>query len=194
MRNRLCCEVDFGKQSQAEDRLLQRSDAISGSLFSFISEPKNQSSHSLVTSSALLQTCIVLINTLQLHTHHVTVSLSLPCYGSIVLCLACLHQSSGVRTTSCQASCRCWLWRQIKAFERIREHVLRLQKERRSFGGLTNAITNALNITSSSSNQNLPVLKRQATHASCSGNWLSHFDWDGQRRALPFCCLCMLME
>ena len=62
--------------------------------------------------------------------------------------------------------------------------VLRLQKERRSFGGFTNAITNALSITSSSSNQNLPVLKRQATHASCSGNWLSHFDWDGQRRAL----------
>ena len=53
MRNRLCCEVDFGKQPQAEDRLLQRSDAISGSLFSFISEPKNQSSHSLVSSSAL---------------------------------------------------------------------------------------------------------------------------------------------
>ena len=49
MRNRLCCEVDFGKQPQAEDRLLQRSDAISGSLFSFISEPKNQSSHSLVS-------------------------------------------------------------------------------------------------------------------------------------------------
>ena len=52
MRNRLCCEVDFGKQPQAEDRLLQRSDAISGSLFSFISEPKNQSSHSLVISNA----------------------------------------------------------------------------------------------------------------------------------------------
>ena len=84
--------------------------------------------------------------------------------------------------------------RQVSAIERIREHVLHLQKERRSFGGLTNAITNALNITSSSSNQNLPVLKRQATHASCSGNWLSHFDWDGQRRAPPFHCLCMLME
>ena len=64
MRNRLCCEVDFGKQPQAEDRLLQRSDAISGSLFSFISEPKNQSSHSLVSFNALLQTCIVLIHTL----------------------------------------------------------------------------------------------------------------------------------
>ena len=58
-----------------------------------------------------------------------------------------------------------------------------VQKERRSLGGLTNAITNALSITSSSSNQNLPVLKRQATIASCSGNWLSHFDWDGERCA-----------
>ena len=58
-----------------------------------------------------------------------------------------------------------------------------VQKDRRSLGGLTNAITNALSITSSSSNQNLPVLKRQATIASCSGNWLSHFDWDGERCA-----------
>ncbi|CAL5225287.1 g8086 [Coccomyxa viridis] len=101
MRNRLCCEVEFGKQCGVEDRLLHRSDAISGSLFSFISEPKNASNGGL--------------------------------------------------------------------------------KERRSLGGLTNAITNALSITSSSSDKNLPVLKRQATFASCSGNWLSHLDWDGQR-------------
>ena len=55
MRNRLCCEVDFGKQSGAEDRLLQRSDAISGSLFSFISEPKNASNGGLVSSGLSLR-------------------------------------------------------------------------------------------------------------------------------------------
>ena len=50
MRNRLCCEVDFGKQSHAGDRLLQRSDAMSGSLFTFLSEPKNAGSNGLVSS------------------------------------------------------------------------------------------------------------------------------------------------
>ena len=54
MRNRLCCEVDFGKQSGAEDRLLQRSDALSGSLYSFISEPKNASHAGLVSHSAII--------------------------------------------------------------------------------------------------------------------------------------------
>ena len=53
MRNRLCCEVEFGKLSGAEDRLLQRSDAISGSLFSFISEPKNAPNGGLVRISAI---------------------------------------------------------------------------------------------------------------------------------------------
>ena len=53
MRNRLCCEVEFGKQSGVEDRLLHRSDAISGSLFSFISEPKNASNGGLVSALTL---------------------------------------------------------------------------------------------------------------------------------------------
>ena len=55
MRNRLCCEVEFGKQSGVEDRLLHRSDAISGSLFSFISEPKNASNGGLVSSCCSLR-------------------------------------------------------------------------------------------------------------------------------------------
>ncbi len=54
MRNRLCCEVEFGKQCGVEDRLLHRSDAISGSLFSFISEPKNASNGGLVSCLLML--------------------------------------------------------------------------------------------------------------------------------------------
>ena len=103
MRNRLCCEVDFGKQPQAEDRLLQRSDAISGSLFSFISEPRNQSSHRLVTYSTEDLHRAHLYSELR-HTSCKNLSLYVM-LRSIAVCLACLHQLSGIGTSACQVSC-----------------------------------------------------------------------------------------
>lgn len=59
MRNRLCCEVDFGKVSGAQDRLLQRSDAMSGSLFSFISEPPKTAANGGPVSHAALSKSVM---------------------------------------------------------------------------------------------------------------------------------------
>jgi len=52
-------------------------------------------------------------------------------------------------------------------------------KQRKSLSGLASAFQSVL--SSASVNQAEAAFPRQEELASCSGNWLSHLDWDGQR-------------
>ncbi len=56
-------------------------------------------------------------------------------------------------------------------------------KSRKSLSGLANAFHSVL--SSSSVHQPENDFYRQEEVASCSGNWLSHLDWEGERCA-PF--------
>lgn len=107
MRNRLCCEVDFGKQPGMEDRLLHRSDAVSGSLFSFISEPKNASGGGLVSSGCPLKLLLHMDRKGLLHTHLLRLPLKekLFCHGGpsfLAQSLPCRAAQAMHRLQRCQ--------------------------------------------------------------------------------------------
>ena len=52
-------------------------------------------------------------------------------------------------------------------------------KPKSSFSSFSNAFSSVLSVTSSG--RSPPELVPEAHLASCSGNWLSHLDWDGRR-------------
>ena len=52
-------------------------------------------------------------------------------------------------------------------------------KPKHSFSSFSNAFSSVLSVTSSG--RSPPELVPEAHLASCSGNWLSHLDWDGRR-------------
>ena len=54
-------------------------------------------------------------------------------------------------------------------------------KPKHSFSSFSNAFSSVLSVTSSG--RSPPELVPEAHLASCSGNWLSHLDWDGRRCA-----------
>ena len=55
-------------------------------------------------------------------------------------------------------------------------------KPKSSFSSLSNAFSSVLSVSSSA--RSPPELVPEQELATCSGNWLSHLDWDGQRCAL----------
>ncbi|BDA40499.1 Oxysterol-binding protein-related protein 8 at N-terminal half [Coccomyxa sp. Obi] len=99
----LCCEVNFGKVQDATDKLLQRPDAFSGSIFRY--------------------------------------------------CTDLSAVSNGL--------------------------VKKELKPRKSLSGLAKSFHSVL--SSSSVHQPEPQFHRLEEMSTCSGNWLSHLDWEGQR-------------
>jgi hypothetical protein len=149
-KNRLCCEVTFGKVANAYDPVLLRPDALCGTIFRF-SDP-----------SALPKT---VGKTVSAGSIRALSSVRLQAAGSI-----CAGMARGLLRCAGGA-------------------VLQVKRELKSKGslsGLANALSSVL--SASSLNQLDPEFTREQDMASCSGNWLSHLDWDGSRWASQWPC------
>lgn len=174
-KHKLCCEMEFGKVANAGDALLQRPDALSGSIFRFRSaaSQKNTSIPVSITPTRCWSAHCdqhIVFRTECHYGGNMYLLLRLVWYYTFRLNLS---QSQFDFMSVCRLE-----FGNLKLCCNLLQGKREL-KSRGSLSGLANALSNAL--SGHSSSQVEPEMMREETFASCSGNWLSHLDWDGHR-------------